>query len=144
MFNRLFQPDIDIIAEKHQYPYNLSNIEDHRLPLRFAGLLFGSLKASISSNSGIFNGHDVIRMILAGADTVQIVSTLYLNQIEVITSILKEMEKWMESKGYNNLSDFRGKLSRIRTADKAPYLRAQYIDFQMSTTAILKKYKVIS
>jgi dihydroorotate dehydrogenase (fumarate) len=100
LFNRLFQPDIDIHTEEHHFPYTLSNSEDNRLPLRFAGLLYGNTNASICANTGIMNGSDVIKMILAGADCVQIVSTVYLNQIEVVGSMIKEIEKWMDSRGY--------------------------------------------
>jgi dihydroorotate dehydrogenase (fumarate) len=144
MFNRLFQPDIDIDTEKHLFPYNLSNKEDNRLPMRFAGILHGNINASICANTGIFSGRDVIKMILAGSDCVQIVSTLYLNQIEVIGSIIKEIEKWMDSKGYNTIDSFKGKLSRNNSENKVPYHRAQYIDFTMTTSEILKKYKVIN
>jgi dihydroorotate dehydrogenase (fumarate) len=144
LFNRLFQPDIDINAEQIVYPYSLSNTEDNRLPLRFAGLLHKNVKASICASSGIFNGYDVIKMLLAGADAVQVVSTLYLNQISVIGSMLKEMEKWMDAKGYANLAEFRGKLSKSSLEDNVPYHRTQYIDFRMSTSAILKKYRAIS
>lgn len=144
MFNRLFQPDIDIDLEKHHFPYNLSNKEDNRLPMRFAGMLYGNTKASICANTGIFNGHDVIKMLLAGADTVQIVSTLYLNKIEVIGSILDEIEKWMDSKGYAAIDSFRGKLSRKNSENKLPYRRAQYIDYMNTTSEILKKYKAIN
>lgn len=143
LFNRLFQPDIDIETEEPHFPYNLSNREDNRLPLRFAGLLYGNLNASICSNSGILGGGDVVRMLLAGADSVQVVSALYLNQIEVITVMLKEVERWMDSKGYSKLSDFRGKLSKKNSGDKLPYHRAQYMDFMMTTSEILKKYKAI-
>ncbi len=142
LFNRLFQPDIDIEDEKLRFPYSLSNVEDNRLPLRFAGLLYGNTKSSVCTNTGIFTGHDVIKMLLAGADCVQIVSTLYLNQIEVLGSILRDIEKWMDTKGYPDIESFRGKLSRKRTDDKIPYYRAQYIDFKLSTSAILKKYKI--
>jgi dihydroorotate dehydrogenase (fumarate) len=83
-------------------------------------------------------------MLLAGADCVQIVSTIYLNQIEVISSMLKELEKWMESKGYKSLSDFQGKLSKKNSENKLPYHRAQYMDFMMTTSQILKKYKIIN
>jgi len=100
LFNRLFQPDIDIQTEEHLFPYSLSNSEDNRLPLRFAGLLYGNTNASICTNTGIMNGSDVIKMLLAGAGCVQIVSTVYLNQIEVITAMLKDIEKWMNSKSY--------------------------------------------
>jgi dihydroorotate dehydrogenase (fumarate) len=143
LFNRLFQPDIDTETEKHHFPYNLSNKEDHKLPLRFAGLLYGNINASICANTGLFNGNDVIKMILAGSDCVQIVSTLYLNQIEVIGSIITDIEKWMDSKGYQTIDSFKGKLSRKNTDNKLPYHRAQYLDFMMGTTEILRKYKII-
>jgi dihydroorotate dehydrogenase (fumarate) len=144
LFNRLFQPDIDIETEKHHSPYNLSNKEDNRLPMRFAGLLYGNTSASICANTGIFSGYDVIKMILAGSDCVQIVSTLYLNQIEVIVSIIHEIEKWMDSKGYSTIDSFKGKLSNNNSENKLPYRRAQYIDFMMTTSEIIKKYKVIN
>lgn len=144
LFNRMFQPDIDIDKEEPHYPYNLSNREDSRLPLRFAGLLYGNINATICSSSGILSGADIIKVILAGADTVQVVSALYLNQIEVIGIMLKEVEKWMDSKGYASLDSFRGKLSRKKSDNKLPYHRAQYMDFMMTTSEILKKYKVIN
>ncbi len=144
LFNRLFQPDIDINSEKHLYPWSLSNSEDNRLPLRFAGLLYDNIKASICSNTGIFTGNDVIKMLLAGADAVQVVSTLYLNQINVIESMLADAARWMDSKGYLTIGEFRGILSKSRAEDALPYQRTQYIDFKMSTSAILKKYRAIS
>jgi dihydroorotate dehydrogenase (fumarate) len=144
LFNRLFQPDIDIHTEEHHFPYSLSNSEDNRLPLRFSGLLYGNTKASICANTGIMNGSDVIKMLLAGADSVQIVSTVYLNQIEVITSMIKEIEKWMDSRGYTSIENFRGKLSKKNSENKLPYHRVQYMDFMMTTSQILKKYKIIN
>ena len=144
LFNRLFQPDIDIETEKHHFPYSLSNREDNRLPLRFAGLLYGNTKASVCTNSGIMSGSDVIKMLLAGADSVQVVSTLYLNQIKVITTMLTELEKWMDGKGYKTIDSFRGKLSMKRSEHKLPYHRVQYMDFMMTTSQILQKYKVIN
>ena len=144
LFNRLFQPDIDITTEKHLFPFNLSNPEDKRLPLRFAGLLYGKTRASICANSGIFSGKDVIKMILAGADCVEIVSTLYLNGIEVISSMVREIEKWMDSKQYDTVDSYKGKLSEKSAENQLSYKRAQYIDFTMSTAEIIKKYKVIN
>jgi len=144
LFNRLFQPDIDIESETHYFPYTLGNREDHRLPLRFSGLLYGNTKASVCASSGIITGSDVIKMLLAGADTVQVVSTIYLNQIEVVGSMLGELEKWMDNKGYKNIDSFRGKLSHKKVENKLPYHRAQYMDFMMTTSEIMKKYKVIN
>ena len=144
LFNRLFQPDIDIHTEEFHFPYSLSNSEDNRLPLRFAGLLYGNTGASICTNTGIMNGSDVIKMVLAGADCVQIVSTIYLNQIEVISSMIREIGKWMDFKGYKTIESFRGKLSKKNSENKLPYRRAQYMDFMMTTSQILKKYKIIN
>lgn len=143
LFNRLFQPDIDVQSEKHTFPYSLSHPEDMRLPMRFAGFLHGNIRASICASSGIFKGDDVIKMLLAGSDCVQVVSTLYLNQIEVIGTILSDIEKWMDSKGYNNLNSVKGKLSRNNSGSLLPYRHAQYMDFVMSTSEIMKKYKVL-
>ncbi|MBN2631967.1 MAG: dihydroorotate dehydrogenase-like protein [Bacteroidales bacterium] len=143
LFNRLFQPDIDIESQQLRFQYNLSNPEDKRLPLRFAGLLYDNIKASICTSSGIFSGSDVIKMILAGADCVEVVSTLYLNQIEVISTIIREIENWMDLNGYNTIESYRGKLSVKNSENALPYRRSQYIDFMMSTSEILKKYKII-
>lgn len=144
LFNRLFQPDIDTETETHHYPYNLSNVEDNRLPLRFAGLMFGNTKSSICSNSGIFSGNDTIKMLLAGADCVQVVSTLYLNKIEIIKTMIHDIGKWMDSHGHDTIDSFRGKLSTRNSTDSHPYHRAQYMDYMMNTSEILKKYKIIN
>jgi len=143
VFNRLMQPDIDIFTEKPTMPYNLSNSEDSRLPLRFAGMLHGNIKASVCASTGIYTGNDVIRMLLAGADAVQVVSTLYRNGIGVIRSINEETGKWMDSHAYNTIDDFRGKLSLKKGENKTPYHRAQYLDFTMNAAEILKNHKVL-
>jgi dihydroorotate dehydrogenase (fumarate) len=82
-------------------------------------------------------------MILAGADSVEVVSALYKNGIDVIAAILKEMEEWMDSKGYDTIESYRGKLSRINTSNDLPYHRAQYLDFMMGTSEIMKKYRAL-
>ena len=143
LFNRLFQPDIDVESEEHNFPYSLSNREDNRLPLRFSGLLYGNTNASICANSGIISGIDVIKMLLAGADCVQVVSTIYLNQIEVIRSLVSDLENWMDARKYKTIDSFRGKLSIKNSENKLPYQRTQYMDFMMTTSEILKKYKAI-
>jgi dihydroorotate dehydrogenase (fumarate) len=83
-------------------------------------------------------------MLLAGADAVQVVSALYLNQIEYIGTMIGDISKWMDAKGYPTLESFRGNLSRKNSGNKLPYHRAQYMDFMKTTSEILKKYRVIS
>lgn len=127
LFNRMFHPSFNIEKETGQYPFNLSTSNDHRLALRFAGLLHGNVKASLCASNGIHTGEDAIEVLLAGADVFQAVSTLYKNRVTVIESILKEIESWMDRKGYASLDDFRGKLSVEKTPDKWTYRRAQYV-----------------
>ena len=143
LFNRLFQPEIDIDLEEHYFPYNLSTQNDNRIALRFAGLLYGEINAQVCANTGIFTGEDVISMILAGADTVQIVSTIYKNGIGQIGTILNEIESWMKKKNYKSLDDFRGKLSRKTLKDPFTYKRAQYVDILMKSEQIFRKYPLI-
>jgi dihydroorotate dehydrogenase (fumarate) len=140
LFNRLFQPEIDMEKEAHYTPFNLSSPEDNRLPLRFAGLLYGKVRGNICSNTGIFTGLDVAKMILAGADCVQIVSTLYKNKISYISTIIKDLEAWMDKKGYKSLNDFKGKLSEKNINDPFVYKRAQYIDLLLKSDEVLVKY----
>jgi len=144
LFNKLFEPEIDINEEKAIFPFNLSNKGDYRLALRYAGLLHGNVKADVCSSSGIFDGEDVIKMLLAGSDAVQIVSTLYKNKIGHISTILKTINEWMDKKGYKTIDDFKGKLSRKNSKDPYAYLRAQYVDIILnSADELLKKHPVI-
>jgi dihydroorotate dehydrogenase (fumarate) len=142
LFNRLFQPEIDMEKEAHYSPFHLSNPEDNRLPLRFTGMLYGNVKGNICSNTGIFTGLDVAKMILAGADCVQVVSTIYKNKIDYISTMIKDLEAWMDKKGYKSLSDFRGKLSEKKINDPFVYKRAQYIDLLLKSDEIMVKYPV--
>ncbi|MBU1368357.1 MAG: dihydroorotate dehydrogenase-like protein [Bacteroidetes bacterium] len=140
LFNRMFQPDINIETEKHHFPYNLSSEQDNRLALRFAGLLYDNINGNICASQGIYTGEDVLKMILAGADTVQVVSTLYKNGPKQITKMLQEMEAWMATRQYEKLDDFRGNLSRAKMKDPFTYKRAQYVDILMKSGEIFKKY----
>jgi len=140
MFNKLFQPDINIDKEELQFPYNLSHEEENRLPLRYAGLLYGNFRGNICANTGIFKGSDVAKMILAGADCTQVVSTLYKNGISYIDTMIKDLDFWMDSKNYKVISDFKGKISRRFLKDPYAYRRAQYIDILMKSDEIFKKY----
>lgn len=136
LFNRFFQPDINVTREANTFPFNLSQRKDHRLPLRFAGLLYNNIKGDVCASTGIMQGEDVIKMILAGADCVQVVSTLYKNKIGQITKILDDVKEWMDHKGYNFLDDFRGKLSRKNIKDPWIYKRAQYIRLLLNANPV--------
>ncbi len=143
LFNRLFQPDINIDTEKHHFPYNLSHEQDNRLALRFSGLLYDNIEADICASNGVFSGADAIKMILAGANAVQVVSTIYKNGPKQITRMLDEIEAWMTTKQYTSLDEFRGNLSNKKTKDPFTYRRAQYVDILMKSDEIFKSYPML-
>jgi dihydroorotate dehydrogenase (fumarate) len=137
LFNSFFQPDIDIMTEKHIKSSSLSNEGDYRKSLRYAGLLSGNIGADICSSHGIFTGEDVIKMLLSGSSCVQVVSTLFKNGLEQIKDIKYELEEWMETKNYNSINEFRGKLSKIKLGSNPfVYKRAQYVDLLLNSEEI--------
>ncbi|ASB48328.1 dihydroorotate dehydrogenase-like protein [Alkalitalea saponilacus] len=142
LFNRLFQPDIDVWEEALQMPYNLSKDGDNRLSLRYMGLLSGQVKGSLVANTGILKGTDVAASILAGADAVQVVSTLYKNGTSAINTILNELSDWMNKKGYSSIDDFKGKMSKSSLKQPYAYKRAQYVDFLMKASEFENHYPV--
>lgn len=127
LFNRLFQPGIDVEEETNRYRHNLSTEVEQEAPLRYAGLLHGNIRGDVCANSGILSGKDAVKLILAGASCVQVVSTLYKNKISSLSNLIKEAESWMDGKGYKDLEAFRGKMSAKNNSDPGFYRRAQYV-----------------
>jgi len=112
---------------KNRYAHELSEPGEHRVPLRFAGLLFGNIKGDICANRGIHTAAHAVKMILAGASCVEVVSTLYRNKMGYLETLIREMEQWMEKRGYADVPAFRGKMSARSNRDPAFYKRAQYV-----------------
>jgi dihydroorotate dehydrogenase (fumarate) len=139
LFNAFFQPDIDVINEKHIKSSHLSHEGDYKESLRYTGLLFDNIKADICGSHGINSGEDVIKLLLSGATTVQIVSTLYRNGLTHISDILRVLQEWMDNRNYKDLNDFRGKLSKNRLkGNPFVYRRAQYVDLLLNSEEIFK------
>ena len=112
IFNRLIEPDFDIVTGRSIAPFNLSFDTDYRLPLRHIGLVEGEIDADLCGSTGVFGGDEVIKMLLAGASAVQIASSLFRHGPARIAVMLKDLETWMAAKGCLTLGDFKGKLSR--------------------------------
>ncbi|MDA3880450.1 MAG: dihydroorotate dehydrogenase-like protein [Prolixibacteraceae bacterium] len=140
IFNRFFQPDINIENEEFEFPWDLTREGDYQVTLRYVGLLHNKLKGSLVANRGIKTSGEVLKMILAGADATQLVSTFYKNGASYAETILSEIEAWMEKKKYKSLDDFKGKLSKDAINDEFVYKRAQYIDILRNSEEVLKKY----
>ncbi|MGE5384065.1 MAG: dihydroorotate dehydrogenase-like protein [Omnitrophica WOR_2 bacterium] len=143
LFNRMFEPDISTNSLKHISPFNLSEHGDYRLSLRYVGLLYKNINASLIGSTGIHTGLDVAKLILAGADAVQVVSTIYLNTPEVITEMLEELRKFMDLNKFNSLDDFRGKLSKDYTKDPFVYKRAQYVDLLLHSDKLFNPDRLV-
>lgn len=143
VFNRFFQPEIDIDNEVFHFPWELTQARDHHLSLRYVGLLHGNIEGSVCASRGIYTAEDVIRLLLAGADVTQIVSTIYKNQPAYVGTMLSEIQAWMDKKGYKKLGDFRGHLSRKNLKDPYTYQRAQYVDILAKSEEIFKKYPMV-
>lgn len=143
LFNKFFQPEIDIEEELFHFPWELTNAQDHQLALRYAGLLHGNINASICASRGIHDAEDVIRLLLAGADVVQVVSAIYKNQPKHVATILEGLSAWMDKKGYKTIDEFKGKLSRKNLKDPYSYQRAQYVEILMKSEEIFKKYPMV-
>jgi dihydroorotate dehydrogenase (fumarate) len=127
LFNRLFHPKINIEGESNDLSFNLSTPNDHRLPLRFAGMLHGNLGGDVCASNGIHTSVEAIEVLLAGAQVFQMVSTLFKNKIEYIEVVLEEIADWMGTKGYASIEDFRGKMSKDNNPDPWAYTRAKYV-----------------
>lgn len=140
LFNRFFQPDIDVNNRSSRYVFDLSTPLENRLPLRFTALLHGRLKGDICTSSGIHSGKDVLKMLLAGANCVQMVSALYLHGISWLDSVLKDMNQWMEESGFHNLDSFRGILDKKNNPDNLAYERAQYIKILLDSGKSIGNY----
>jgi dihydroorotate dehydrogenase (fumarate) len=127
MFNRFFQPDIDIEAMALKSGINFSRPDDIRLPVRWIAMLRNRVDCDLSLTSGVHDAEGAIKALLAGANTVQICSVLYKEGNARIGEITKGLTEWMASKQFNTLDDFRGKLSEPAAGVKDGFARAQYV-----------------
>jgi dihydroorotate dehydrogenase (fumarate) len=127
LFNRFLQPDIDPVSESLKSEMVYSTPDEIKVPLRHIALLYGRISSDLAITSGVHSGLDAVKAILAGASVVQTASALLMNGIPYLSTMLREIEAWMDEKGYQTLDDFRGKLSQKDTDDPFVFERAQYV-----------------
>jgi len=126
LFNRLYAPDIDIEKEEISGGISLSHPEEHRLVLRWVALLSNLLDVDICGSRGIHDAAAAVKMILAGAQAVQVTSALYKNKMAHLRTLVDGLGAWMDAHGYDDLEAFRGNLN-LDPASAAKFQRAQYI-----------------
>ena len=127
LFNRFYAPDIDIDKMELASPRMFSTSEEIHETLRWVAIMSERVNCNIAASTGIHTGEDLIKMLLAGATAVQIVSALYKNGPDRIGTLLSKLNAWMEEKGFDSLEQFRGKISRMYGTDPAAFERMQFM-----------------
>ncbi len=127
LFNRFYQPDIDL-ENLTVYPHlMLSSSHDLRLPLRWIAMLHGRVKADLAATSGIHKGKDALKALMAGAKVAMMASVLLSRGIEHLHTIELEMRAWMEENEYNSIEQMQGSVSQINCENPSEFERAQYM-----------------
>ena len=129
MFNKSVEMDVDIENECLKNASYLSSPEQLYNTLRWVAILSKKMRCDISASTGVNTGDDVVKLLLAGADTVQVVSCLYRNGVGYLRELNDGLKAWMERKGYDNLQQFRGKLAVMPTDKASIAMRTQFMKY---------------
>lgn len=127
MFNRFYQPDIDLETLEVHPNIILSSQHETRLPLRWIAILYGRLPVDFAATSGVHHGEDAVKLLLAGANVTMMASALLRNGIEHLQTVERELLTWMEMYEYESVGQMRGALSQINCPQPAAFERAQYM-----------------
>ena len=134
IFNRFYQPDIDLETLEVVPNLVLSNSNDLRLPLRWIAILYGRIQADLALTSGVHTAEDVLKSMMAGANVAMMTSELLQHGFDRLPAILADIEKWMEDHEYTSIQQMRGSLSQKSVKEPAAFERANYMK-------ILNSYK---
>lgn len=129
LFNRFFDPDFDMDALEILPGPVYSGPDDYINVLRWVALTAGKVNCDLYATTGIHNGLTAAKMILAGAQGVQVASSLYKNGIPHLRQINNELSAWMESKNFEGIDDFKGQLSHHKMENPAGLLRVQFMKY---------------
>jgi dihydroorotate dehydrogenase (fumarate) len=127
LFNRFYQPDIDLEELEVKPNLLLSTPQAMRLPLTWIGILYGRVKADLAATGGIHTAHDVLKMLMVGSKITMLCSALLQNGISHITTVEKGLVYWMQEHEYESVKQMQGSISQLNAADPSAFERAQYI-----------------
>jgi len=127
LFNRFYQPDLDIETLEVVPRLVLSRPDELRLPLRWVALLHGRIAASLAASSGIHGADDVVKVLLAGADVAMLASLLLETGAGRLSVVEHELVGWLEEREYASVAQLRGSVSQRAVPDPTAYERAQYM-----------------
>jgi len=129
LFNRFYSPDFDIDKMEVTSTNVLSQPDELSISLRWIAIMANRVKCDLAASTGVHDGAGVIKQLLAGANAVQVVSSIYNNGPEKIQNMLKDIKKWMISKDFKSIDDFRGKLSQTESGNPSVYERVQFMKY---------------
>ncbi|MGE5480366.1 MAG: dihydroorotate dehydrogenase-like protein [Chloroflexota bacterium] len=127
LFNRFYQPDIDLDKLEVEPKVSLSTNASMRTPMRWIAILKGKINANLAATSGIHSGEDAIKQLMVGADATMLCSTLYKNGIKHIKNIENEIKQWMLEREYDSVEQMKGSMSQAKVIDPTAFERAQYM-----------------
>jgi dihydroorotate dehydrogenase (fumarate) len=127
LFNRFYQFNIDIETGDVVPGEFLSSPSEIAFPLRWISVLSGLVDCDLAATTGVHDGAGVVKLLLVGADAVQVCSALYKNGVDHLTGMIGEVEAWMSRHGHEKVSDFRGAMSRVRSSNPAAHERVQFM-----------------
>lgn len=127
LFNRFYQPDIDLEELEVRPNVLLSTPQALRLPMRWIAILYGRVKASLAATGGIHGAPDVLKMLMVGAHVTMLCSVLFRSGIDQIRVIEQEMRQWMEEHEYESVKQMQGSMSQKNCPDPTAFERAQYM-----------------
>ena len=127
LFNRFYQPDINLDELEIQPNVLLSTPQALRLPLTWIGILYGRIRASLAATSGVHGPEDVVKLLMVGADVTMLCSTLLRNGIGHLQRIEEGLLAWMEAHEYDSVQQMKGSMSQIRCPNPSAFERAQYM-----------------
>ncbi|MBA3869049.1 MAG: dihydroorotate dehydrogenase-like protein [Anaerolineae bacterium] len=139
MFNRFYQPDIDLETLEVTPHVLLSTAQDLRLPLTWIGILYGRVKASLAATSGVHSSDDAVKLILAGANVTMMTSALLKHGIEHIRTVEHGLNQWMLDHDYKSVNQMRGAVSQMNAEDPSAFERAQYMRALTSYSPVSKR-----
>ena len=128
LFNRFYQPDIDIEDLKVRPNVQLSTSAELRLPLRWIAILKGRVDASLAASTGVHTPEDVLKLVMAGADVTQVAAALLKQGAGWLTWVRSEMTTWLEEHDYESIEQMKGSLSQASSPDPAAFERANYME----------------
>ncbi|KAB2865455.1 MAG: dihydroorotate dehydrogenase-like protein, partial [Anaerolineae bacterium] len=127
LFNRFYQPDIDLENLEVKPHVLLSTPQALRLPLRWIAILYGRVDADLAATGGVHEAEDVLKMVMAGANVTMMASALLKNGINHLQKIETDLVHWMETHEYKSIQQMRGSMSQQNTANPEAFERAQYM-----------------